>query len=388
MKDPEQNGNISAPQSKRARTVYFIWRNLPRIILFGMIFTLVVLFFAIVDRKAAIEANAVNSENTSRPLVNVVLMPISATRINDSINLPGSIEPWVDLDLKAKIRGMVEKLMVSEGDEVVQGQVLALLEDSDYRIALDRAKAAHDLALADYKREKSLHERGVIPKSQIQARETALQTAKSDLENAQLNFSRCKIVAPIDGLIQNLNVKVGLLLSSGDPVGKILKIDRVKAVVGIPESDITAVGKLDTVDISIQALGNRILTGKRHFLSPAPDTIARLYRLELAIDNPERDILPGMFFRANVVKRTIPEAIAIPFYSVISRNDETFVFVEENGTAKRRDVQLGIMEKWMVQVTSGLSEGEKLVVEGHRELENDQKIKVVKVMTEAGDSKL
>ncbi|MBU4318987.1 MAG: efflux RND transporter periplasmic adaptor subunit [Proteobacteria bacterium] len=372
----------------RGRTVYFIWRNMPRVLLLFFCVLTVVLFLAILEKKDAIVAQNADTVTGERPQVNVVLLPLTATEIRDSINLPGSLEPWVELNLKAKIRGTVEQVMVSEGDTVKEGQILCRLESADYRIILDRAKSAYDLALMNYKREKSLYARKVVPMAQMEARETAMQAAKADLENAELNYSRCNIKSPMDGVIQSLNVKVGLLLSSGDPVGQILEIDKLKAVVGIPESDIKAVSLLDTVDITIQALDNRILKGKKHFLSPAPETFARLYRLELLIENPDGEILPGMFFRADVVKRKVPDAIAVPFYSVISRNDESFVFVEKDGMALKINVSLGIMEKWMVQVTKGLSPGDKLVVEGHRDLENHQKINVVKVMSGAGDFSL
>ncbi|MBU4002317.1 MAG: efflux RND transporter periplasmic adaptor subunit [Proteobacteria bacterium] len=372
----------------RGRTVYFIWRNMPRALLLFFCVLTVVLFLAILEKKDAIVAQNADTVTGERPQVNVVLLPLTATEIRDSINLPGSLEPWVELNLKAKIRGTVEQVMVSEGESVTQGQILCRLESADYRIILDRAKSAYDLALTNYQREKSLYARKVVPMAQMEARETAMQAAKADLENAELNYSRCNIKSPMGGVIQSLNVKVGLLLSSGDPVGQILEIDKLKAVVGIPESDIKAVSLLDTVDITIQALDNRILKGKKHFLSPAPETFARLYRLELLIENPDGDILPGMFFRADVVKRKVPDAIAVPFYSVISRNDESFVFVEKDGMALKINVSLGIMEKWMVQVTKGLSPGDKLVVEGHRDLENHQKINVVKVMSGAGDFSL
>jgi membrane fusion protein (multidrug efflux system) len=380
--------NHPLPGRLRARAVYFLWRNFPRFLLLFLVVLAIVMAFAILERKdtlVALNSNAVTGE---RSTVNVVLLSLSPTEMRDSINLPGSIEPWVELNLKAKIRGTVEQVLVSEGDDVKEGQALCRLESADYRIAWDRAKAAYELSLANFKREKSLFERKVIPGAQLEVRETAMQTAKSDLENAQLNYSRCTITAPMAGVVRTLNVKVGHLLNSGDPVGQILAIDRLKAVVGIPESDITAVSGLDTVDITIQALNNRVITAKKHFLSSSPESVARLYRLELVIDNPGRDILPGMFFRADVVKKRLQNTIAVPFYSVISRNDERFVFVEKDGVALKRKVALGIMEKWMVQVTEGLVPGDRLVVEGHRELENAQKINVVKVMTGIGDFNL
>ena len=385
MSDQTQNTPIQKPESFRARIVYQLFLNLPRAILVGMIALFVVLLFAIGDKKNAIVAQNASAVAEESPLLNVVTLPLTLRQMNDAINLPGSIEPWVELNLKSKIRATVEEVLVTEGDEVSEGEVLARLETADYKIALDRARAAYELALSNYQREKSLYDRGVIPIAQMQAKETGLQTARADLENAELNLSRCTIPAPISGVIQYLNVKKGLLLNSGDPVAIILKIDQVKAVVGIPESDIDAVRKLDKVDITIQALDNRVITGKRHFLSPAPENTARLYRMELAVDNKDRDIRPGMFFRANVIKKTVTDAVAVPLYSVITRNEEQFVFVEKEGVVHKTDVKLGIMEKWMVQVVDGLSPGDRIVVEGHRDLEDNQKINVVTVLTDSGE---
>ncbi|EKD39619.1 MAG: RND family efflux transporter MFP subunit [uncultured bacterium] len=106
--------------------------------------------------------------------------------------------------------------------------------------------------------------------------------------------------------------------------------------------------------------------------------MARLFRLELAIDNSSGEILPGMFVRADVVKKTVPEAIVIPFYSVISRNNDQYVYIEEDGVVAKKQVKLGVMEKWLVEVTDGLAAGDRLLVEGHRDVEDKQKVKVVK----------
>ena len=95
--------------------------------------------------------------------------------------------------------------------------------------------------------------------------------------------------------------------------------------------------------------------------------------------------MPGMFVRADIVKKVVKDAIVIPLYSVISRNDEQFVFVAEQGTVSKRPVHLGIMEQWQVEVVNGLAPGEQVVIEGHRELEDGQTIKAVRVVNDAGE---
>ena len=369
------------PNTPRGRIVFFIWNNLPRFVLLAMIILIFILMGAIRDKSALIAANKAAESSREKPPVNVVTLTLSPTTITDRINLPGVVEPWTRLSLMAKLNGSITKVLVKEGDHVKKGDVIALIEDDDFRIALERAEATYDLAKSEYTRDKSIHDKGVIPTATLDINRTNLQKAKSDYENAKLLFSRTSVTSPMDGIIRRMDAKVGLQLSIGDPIAEILAIDRMKVVVGIPESDVTAVRELENVDLTVQALGDRIITGKKYFLSPSPESAARLYNLELEIDNSGRDVLAGMFIRADIVKKQIDETLAVPFYSVISRNDEQYVFIEEEGVAKKRKVKLGIMEKWMVQITEGLNPGDSLLIEGHRDVEDSQNVKIIKTLT-------
>jgi membrane fusion protein (multidrug efflux system) len=376
------------PKTVRARIVYFLWNNFPRFILLAMIALIVVLVGAIKKESALIAANKAAAVQQEKPPINAVTLTLSPTTIKDRINLPGSIKPWTRLQLMSKLGGTITDVLVQEGDRVQKGDVLAHIESKDYEIALTRAEAAYKLAKSEYDRDKSIYDKGVIPASTLDANKTSMQTARADYENAKLLYSRTTVTSPMDGIIRRMDAKIGLQLSVGDPIAEILEIDRLKGVIGIPESDVLAVRKLDEVEISIQALNNKKISAKVHFLSPSPETIARIYNLELEIDNKAADIFSGMFIRADIVKETFHNSIAVPFYSVISRNDEQFVYVEENGIAKKRHVRLGIMEKWMVQITDGLHAGDKLLVEGHRDVENNQPVKVVQTITNPEEMRL
>ncbi|MBB5349137.1 efflux RND transporter periplasmic adaptor subunit [Desulfoprunum benzoelyticum] len=375
----------SAPHSTRAKFVFFVWNNLPRLLLLAIIVLIVVLAVVIKNKSALIASDKAAGLKQERPPVNVVTLLLQPTVIRDRINLPGSIEAWTALSLFSKLNGTVVEVVAREGQVVKKGDVLARIDDDDYRIAVQRARAAYDLARAEFERDRAIFAKGVIPAAEYDANRTRMETARADLANAELQLSRCTVTAPMHGIVRRLDAKVGLQLAVGDLLAEILEIDRLKAVVGIPESEVAAVRGLTAVDISLQALQDRTVAGTVHFLSASPETLARLFRLELAVDNPDGDILPGMFFRADVVKKTVPDAIVIPFYSVISRNDEQYVYVEEDGVVARRPVEIGIMEQWMVQVTSGLRPGDRLVVEGHRDVEDGQKVKIVRAATAMKD---
>lgn len=378
----EQNGQIRTPQTGRDKILFFVWRQLPRLALLGVILVIVALAGKCSSEKARLEQEKAASQAQKEKPVNAVLLELQPVTVQDAINLPGMIEPWTRLELMAKVKGSISEVLVQEGSSVREGDILARIEDDDYRIALDSAVAAYKRAKADYERKKAMLSKKITSQADLEMSETQMLTAKAAMENAELQLSRCTITAPISGIITRLDAKTGLFLSIGDPIAEILQIDRVKAVVGIPESDVDAVRKISAVNISIQALDDLEVTGKKYFLSPAPETTARLYRLELEIDNSSRTILPGMFFRANVLKRTVENAITIPIYSVITRNNEQFVFVVNDGTVHKRPVKLGILEKWQVQITEGLRAGEKVVIEGHRDVEDGQQVNVIKTISD------
>jgi len=380
--------NVSPPTTMRGKIVYFIWNNIPRFLLLAMVVLIFVLMGSIREQSKIIAAGKAAAVSPEKPKINVITLTLSPTTITDRINLPGSIEPWTKLRLMSKLSGTMVAVLVKEGDHIKKGDILARIEATDYQIALDRSKAAYNLAKAEYKRDKTMYDKGVIATSALDTKKTRLQTAKADYENARLMLSRATVTSPMDGVIRSLNAKVGLQLSIGDPIAEILEIDRLKGVVGIPESDVSAVRTLDSVDITIQALNNKKVTAKKYFLSPSPENIARLYNLELEIDNSDGEILAGMFIRADIIKKQMNSILKIPFYSVISRNNEQYVYIEENGIAQKRYVTLGIMEKWMVQVTSGLQNGDKIIIEGHRDVENEQKVKIVKALTSTEELKL
>ena len=102
-------------------------------------------------------------------------------------------------------------------------------------------------------------------------------------------------------------------------------------------------------------------------------------------DNPEEQILPGMFLQADIVKQTEEQIIAVPLYTVISRNDEQFVYVAKDGVARKRAVKTGFTEGWQILIRSGLEHGEKVIIQGHRTVGDGQKVRVVKELTDLSE---
>ncbi len=358
-----------------------IWRLLPTIFLLLLIAVVLGLYSKIMSKAEHLKAEKkANIHSVSKP-VNVVVQNVTPEAINDRVNLPGIVEPWVHLKILSEIQGTVIEVPLKEGDSVKKGDVIVRIDSREYKIALNSAQASYELAMAERKRASALFKKELITPEAMENAETRVVKLKATMENARLQLERCTIKAPISGIINHLDAKVGLLLSVSDPIAEILQIDRVKAVVGIPESDVSAVRNISRVDLTINALSGRKFSGYKYYLSSAPDTSARLYRLVLTIDNMDGEILPGMFVRAEIIKSHVSDSLVIPLYTVISRKDERFVYIEEHGKARVQIVELGILDGWRIQIRSGLKPGDHVIVVGHRDIDEGQKVKVLRTIS-------
>jgi len=376
--------NHPEPKTARGKLVWFILNSLPGlIVVLLMIGAVVLITQKITAKKEQIAKELKAATKTEAPAVNVVTLQLQPSVLRDKISLPGAVEAWRSLQLMAKVAGSVEEIVVKEGDHVKQGQLVARIEAKDYQIAVESAKAAYELAKANLARNEGLRSKGISTQANLEEQENQVRQTKAAVEEAELKLSRCQIIAPFAGVINRVDAEVGMLVNSFSPapIAEILELDRVKAVVSVPEADVAAVRKLNKVELEIQALGKEKITASVYYLAQAPDSQARAYRLELALDNPSHRILPGMFVRANLVKTAQENALAVPLFSVISRNEEQFVYVEDKGVAKRRPVKTGFLEGWQVLITEGLVPGDKVIIEGHRSVEDGQKVKVVKTVS-------
>jgi membrane fusion protein, multidrug efflux system len=370
----------SNEKTARAKTVHMLMRNLPRAIVFVLVVVIIVLYLFMGAEKSRLEEEKAAAKTPEQPPINVVVYPLVPSLIQDRINLPGIIEPWLHLDLLSKLNGTIEEVLVAEGDHIRRGDIIARIEDDDYRIALEMAESSYKLAQSEYKRDVSMFAKGIVSSAELESRKNRLETTKSEVEQRALQLTRCEILSPMNGIITVLSAKAGLLLNVADPVAEIVQIDKVKAVIGIPESDVARVTELKGIDLTIKALDNLQVRGVTHFLSPTPDSGARLYSLELMLENSTATILPGMFVRAAIIKQQIPDAMVVPLYSVISRNDRHFVYIAKDGVAVKKEVQLGYLEGWKVHIKEGLVTGDLVLVEGQRGVEDAQHIKVIRTL--------
>ncbi|MDA8136570.1 MAG: efflux RND transporter periplasmic adaptor subunit [Desulfobacteraceae bacterium] len=333
----------------------------------------------IAEKKEALAENQ-SREIAEKALTNVITMPVEPSLIREKISFPGVVKPWISLQLVSEIKGKIIDKRIMEGRRVNKGDILALIDSGDYQNAYNAALASYETALATETRLKALMKNNFATQSQFDDAEARVKTTRAELDSARLNLSRCTILSPMEGVVDRIYIENGTFLSPGDPVAQILQIDRLKIEVGIPESDVDAVRKLKVFDMTIDALAGKTCTGEYHYLYKTSDSMARLYNLEIKVDNADGQILPDMFVRVEVVKQQDPRGLAVPIYSLVTVDKKTGVFVEKEGIVHFRPVKTGFLDGWKTQVAEGLEPGEHVVVVGHRIIEDGERVRVAKTI--------
>lgn len=365
-------------ENKKTEKLKRIYGVLPAAFLVIILAVLFGLFLRVDSEKERLLAEKKAMVRKERPPVNVVLQEVAPGPIRERISLPGMVEAWNDLQLLAEVSGMVVEVPVAEGDRVGKGDIIARLDSRDYKNTLRSISASHELALTNRNRLQKLFEQNIISRSELDNAEARLESLAAEKEIAARQLEKCLIIAPIAGLANTLPAQIGQYLSVGDPVARILTIDKLKVVVGIPESDVDAVRRLDSFEIAVDALDSRKIKASKYFLSVAPESMALLYRLEMAVGNADGRLLPGMFARVEIVKQQKNDALSIPLYAVISRDDKNYVYVEEEGLARLREVEAGILEGWRVEIVRGLAPGERVIVVGQRDVDEGQRLNIIR----------
>lgn len=358
-----------------------IWKIIPFLTVMLIILLIVLpLGKKISEKKEALAENQSQGKTVEKALTNVITMAIEPSLIKEKISLPGVVKPWISLQVVSEIRGKIVDKKIMEGRHVNKGDILAVIDAGDYQNAYNAALASHETALATETRLKALLKNNFATQSQYDDAVARVKTSRADLDSTKLNLSRCTILSPMEGIVDRIFIENGTFLNPGDPVAQILQIDKLKIEVGIPESDVDAVRKLKFFNMAFDALNGKTATGEYHYLYKTSDSMARLFNLEIKVDNPDGEILPDMFARVEIIKQQDPKGLAVPIYSLVMVNKKTGVYIEKESVVHFRSVKTGFMDGWKTKVDEGLEPGEKVVVVGHRIIEDGEKVNIAKTI--------
>ena len=294
-----------------------------------------------------------------------------------SYSIVGVLLPYESASLSPEQGGKIVYLSVDKGDRVRKGQVIARINQQLDYASYQQAVANYNLALSEYERTERLFNNGVATEQQFTNAKLNLDIAETTVELARSKLPLTVVRSPINGIVNAKNMSLGELSAPGTPIVEIVDVSRVKVSVGIPERYMTDISRGSTVQITFDVFPGETYKGTVSFVSPTINENNRTFEVEVVLDNPNQKFKPEMSVNVEVTTQRIPNAIVLDQGQIVDYGDEKYVFVNENGIAKKRTITLGGRNGNNVQVLSGLNAGDKLIFEGYQSLADGDEIKVI-----------
>jgi RND family efflux transporter MFP subunit len=349
------------------------------------------------------------------------------------ITLSSELVPFQEIDVYAKESGFVKNLLVDYGTRVKAGQVMAILEIPELEAQLQQdqaeiknamnqvSRAQHELA-RDQAQYNALHleytrlngvfqsQPGIVAQQEVddaqgkdlasssqvdagqaalEATESQLSAAKAKLARDQSLFDYSRITAPFPGVVTERYANLGTLVQGGTgsstqamPIVRLSQDDLFRLVIPVPESYVRYIKVGDHVDVRVPSL-NHTFPGKvaRFSVDVREDT--RTMHTEVDVLNPQRVLLPGLYAEAELLLDRKEDVPTVPVQALNHEGNKTTVFVvNQDGELEDRTVEIGLETASDAEVTSGLNEGEQVVMSDRSGLKAGQKVqaKAVDVM--------
>lgn len=296
-----------------------------------------------------------------------------------------SVDADVINNISSSTPNRIKAIYVDDGMEVSAGQKLVVLDDVNivaYQTQVDNAKANLDNVQTNYNRALELYKIGGGTKQNVDAMETQLITAKNSLASAERTLKNARentvLTAPISGVVTARNYDPGDM-TGALPILTIAKINPVKVVANISESEYSKVKKGMTVDCTFDTYGDEVFQGTVSMISPTIDTATRTFGIEIMLPNKSNRVLPGMFGRVTI-NFGEERHVVVPDLAVVKQpgSGNQYVYVYKDGKVSYNKVELGQRIGSSYEIISGVEDGAEVVVSGQAKLANGMEVRVQK----------
>jgi membrane fusion protein (multidrug efflux system) len=327
------------------------------------------------------------------------LVPVVSKPVSRTIALPGEIQPFLIVALRARVNGYVERVLVDRGSVVKEDQLLVELSAPEMTAQIAEAQSKVQAAEADlvqaeaqlaaaqstYDRMKKAAETPgaiagnelIVAEKQVDAAKAVINSRKQSTQAAQASVRTLKdlegylkITAPFAGVITERIVHPGALVGPGasDPLLVLQQNSRLRVTVAVPEENVGSIPKGAKVTFQVPAYPDRTFSGTIARRAQALDQKTRSMAVELDVMNPDQSLAPGMYATVKwPVQRSKP-ALYVPKTSVVTTTERTFVIREKNGKAEWVNVRKGAADGDFVEVIGPLQAGDKVVKRANDEL--------------------
>ena len=326
---------------------------------------------------AKLQAEVGTQDSIKSTLVNV--QEIKPGNFTNYVQLQGHIDAQDNVIAYPQASGSITAIYVKVGQRVSKGQLLVQLDNRMQLQNIAQTQAQSDLYKTVYQRQKNLWDQKIGTEVQFLQAKSTYEASEKQVASLKQQADLYRITSPINGTVDQMELKLGQIASPGAPGAagtgiRIVNADILKIKADVPESYASSVRLGDNVKVVVPD-ANDSLMAKVTFAAKVIDQASRSFGIEIKL--PLRKTLrPNMTAVIKVANYTNKGVIVIPLNSVQRSETGNYVFVNENGLAKKKNVKLGVTYGGQIEILSGLTNGDQLITAGGSEVQDGDKIKV------------
>jgi len=289
-----------------------------------------------------------------------------------------TLEPENQATLVAKRQGQVVAVLAEEGQSVSQGQILARIDPTEAKLALDKATISSDVAKRELERGKQLKEKAMISDKELDDLDMRERVAWQELEQARYDLSQTNITAPFGGRVLERMVHLGETVTPGNDCYRIADMTPLRARVYFPERELSRVRVGQTAVLQSDTRPGAKYNARVAIVNPAVDLSNGTFKVTLEVSDKSGDLRPGTFCRVQLLTGTFHDAICVPRRALLSEDGDDFVFLARADSVNRVKVNVGAVSGDTVQILAGITPGDSVVTVGQGGLKQGSKIRPVR----------
>jgi membrane fusion protein, multidrug efflux system len=281
------------------------------------------------------------------------------------IRANGQVEAVQAIELRPEVSGRLAGIYVSEGREVGRGTPLFKVDDAELAAQVDRLEAETDLAEQALRRTRELIQRNASSEADLEQAEANARSARAQLQLQRTRLERTVVRAPFAGVVGERMVSVGDYVTPQEPLTTLQTVDPQRIAFQVPERYAERLALGQDVDFEVASVPGRAFTGTVDFVDPRVKLPGRTILVKARVPDPDRILRPGMFIEARLVTGVNPDAVIVPEDAILPLAGADYVWVvTPEGTASRRQVEIGVRTSGSVEIRSGIEPGARVVVGG------------------------
>lgn len=340
-----------------------------------------ILLIGMVVYKLSSNKKKINEKN-SQPTVNVRI-PVKTAAVEEelleiSIKKTGNLAPFIEAKALAMTGGTIRELRFKLGDQVSQGQVLAITDSRLLQLELQKAESTAAKLHNDLNTYTELLAGKAATQEKVNEVKQDYTDALNQVGQARKNLADAAIKAPTSGTISAKAVEQGVFVNAGAEIATIINLSKTKVQVNLTENEVYQVKQGQAVNITTDVYPGKVFAGTISFISPQADATHN-YPVEIMVQNTGQSILrSGTFVYADFSRKTRENMLVIPREALTESVKNALVYVVTNHVVHQKTIETGVEAGNKIQVLSGLSVGDIVVISGQINLKEGSQVSVSK----------